>query len=485
MLRKIGTIVCLSVIVQLQSFGQSDITSKQLSLAEHALLDFITSDSINDLSLDLFNENLRFGVPTKLTNGTSLLKKKDTIYLQLMGSGRLYQIQKQGKGIYNLIRLDSTFYAGSNFGCINLLYKDTLFQFGGTGFWNIKNHFTFYSKKTHEWEFFTTKQPLPVYQSPEKGIIHYTDQEKGKLYLSNSINRLEFPASLNTSLTDTCSVFDFKEKTWKNLGRINPRLKEIAEKSTDLKTIFGPYIVFHSDLEMYWLNFSTNQFGKLVKDKQAEFREKWLKIYKGKPEYMFQFVMGNQFYLIRIENNGELQYESIELDNKDFNDSDAQPIYSNNFINTLLRNIEPGRPIIGNVFIVLLVLLLYSFYNKHIQKKKTPMEVQSILYKNFYSALTAVEKELIQAIYELQIKQEQISIKTINKIMGVQQKDTITQNKSRSDYFLRINQKFKLATRASELLIVKQREETDKRIYNYNINPVFIDSMKTLILNNQ
>ena len=485
MLRKIGTIVCLSVIVQLQSFGQSDITSKQLSLVEHALLDFITSDSINDLSLDLFNENLRFGVPTKLTNGTSLLKKKDTIYLQLMGSGRLYQIQKQGKGIYNLIRLDSTFYAGSNFGCINLLYKDTLFQFGGTGFWNIKNHFTFYSKKTHEWEFFTTKQTLPVYQSPEKGIIHYTDQEKGKLYLSNSINRLEFPASLNTSLTDTCSVFDFKEKTWKNLGRINPRLKEIAEKNTDLKTIFGPYIVFHSDLEMYWLNFSTNQFGKLVKDKQAEFREKWLKIYKGKPEYMFQFVMGNQFYLIRIENNGELQYESIELDNKDFNDSDAQPIYSNNFINTLLRNIEPGRPIIGNVFIVLLVLLLYSFYNKHIQKKKTPMEVQSILYKNFYSALTAVEKELIQAIYELQIKQEQISIKTINKIMGVQQKDTITQNKSRSDYFLRINQKFKLATRASELLIVKQREETDKRIYNYNINPVFIDSMKTLILNNQ
>ena len=96
-----------------------------------------------------------------------------------------------------------------------------------------------------------------------------------------------------------------------------------------------------------------------------------------------------------------------------------------------------------------------------------------------------IEKELIQAIYALQIKQEQISIKAINKIIGVQQKDTITQNKSRSDYFLRINQKFKLATRASELLIVKQREVTDKRIYNYNINPVFMDSMKTLFLNNQ
>ena len=92
---------------------------------------------------------------------------------------------------------------------------------------------------------------------------------------------------------------------------------------------------------------------------------------------------------------------------------------------------------------------------------------------------------MIQAIYELQIKQEQISIKAINKIIGVQQKDTITQNKSRSDYFLRINQKFKLATRASELLIVKQREETDKRIYNYNINNQFIEEIKSLILNNQ
>ena len=99
--------------------------------------------------------------------------------------------------------------------------------------------------------------------------------------------------------------------------------------------------------------------------------------------------------------------------------------------------------------------------------------------------MTVIEKELIQAIYELQTKNEQISIKAINKIIGVQQKDILTQNKIRSDYFLRINQKFKLATRASALLIVKQREETDKRIYNYNINPVFIDSMKALILNNQ
>ena len=471
--------------VHFYSFGQTDITNKSLSLAERSLLDFITSDTISDLSLDFFKENLRFGVPTKLANGVSLLKRKDQVYLQLMGSGRLYQIQKQGKLKYDLIRLDSTFHTGSNFGSINFFYKDTLYKLGGIGFWKIKDYFTFFSNKTHEWELVSSKKGVTVYQNPDKGILFYTDQEKGKFYLSNSINQLDFPASFNTSFSDTCRVFDFKERTWENLGKIDPALKEILQKSLDLKSTFGPYLIFHSDLEMYWLNFSSNQYSIFAKDKQAEFREKWLKLYKGMPEHMYQFVMGNHFYLIRIEKNGDVQYESIALSNKDFVETNAQPIYSNNFFVSFLQIIEPGKPIIGNVFIVLLVMLLYSLYNKKIKKDKTPLEVQSILYKNFYSALTAVEKELIHTIYQLQINNEQISIKAINKIIGVQQKDTITQNKSRSDYFLRINQKFKLATRASESLIVKEREATDKRLYNYNINPIFIEALKKLILNNQ
>jgi hypothetical protein len=139
MLQKIRIIFFTLLVVQIHSFGQSDVSNSSISLQERALLDFITTDSVHDLSIDLFNENLRFGVPDRLTNGISLLKKKDRVYIQLMGSGRLYQIQKQMQGKYAFIRLDSTFYAGSNFGCINLFYKDTLIQLGGTGFWNIKN----------------------------------------------------------------------------------------------------------------------------------------------------------------------------------------------------------------------------------------------------------------------------------------------------------------------------------------------------------
>jgi len=42
-----------------------------------------------------------------------------------------------------------------------------------------------------------------------------------------------------------------------------------------------------------------------------------------------------------------------------------------------------------------------------------------------------------------------------------------------------------LATRSKELLIIKQREETDKRQFNYNINTQFLKQMEELILDNQ
>jgi hypothetical protein len=472
-------------ISQCHLSAQEEMVTNPLSKAEISFLNFITKDTVNDLNLDFFKENFRFGIPRKIANGITLIKHKKKLLIQAMGSGRLYQMNKIGESDYQLNRIDSTYHAGVNFGTINWIYHDTVFQFGGIGFWKIKDHFTFFSYKTHEWELFNSNKKVPVYQSPDNGIIYFIDQNNGKFYLTNSILQQDFPNTLTTISDDTCRVFDFKQRTWNELGKLNPNLNELIKKSKDFKTFYGSNIVFHSDLQMYWIDFSKNQFGSLSKNLQADFREKWLELYKGTPEHMYQFVMGSKFYLIKIDKDGILTSESIKMKDNDFIDSEAKPIYTNSLLQKFLKLTAPSRPVIGNVFVLLMAFLLYTFYNKRFKRKKLPVEVQSILYKNFFSALTIVEKELIQAIFQLQVKNEQISIKSINKIIGVHQKDTITQNKSRSDLFLRINQKFKLATRESELLIVKQREESDKRQYNYNINMEFIKQIEKLFLDNQ
>lgn len=475
---------CMLLIVHLNLMAQSEMVINPFSKAEISFLDFITKDSTSDLNLNFFKENFRFGFYSKV-NGISLIKQKKGLFIQPMGSGRLYQIQKTGESNYRLNRLDSTVHTGVNFGGINWIYHDTVFQFGGIGFWKIKDHFTFFSNKTHEWELLSSNKKVPVFQSATNGLIYYTDKMNGKFYLSNSIYQIDFPNTLTTNSDDTCRVFDLRDRTWKELGKLNPTLKELSKKSSDQRSYYGTNVVFHADLELYWVNFANNEFGSLSKSIQAEFREKWLDIYKIAPEHMYQFVMGTNFYLIKIDKEGSLSYETIALNDQDFIDAESKPVYTNSLIERFLSFIAPGRPIIGNALVLLIAILLFTLYNKRFKRKKLPSEVQSILYKNFFSALTIVEKELIQSIYQLQINNEQISIKNINKIIGVQQKDTITQNKSRSDIFLRINQKFKLATRSSELLIVKQREESDKRQYNYNINTEFMNQIAKLILNNQ
>jgi hypothetical protein len=456
-----------------------------LSKVEIALLDFITKDSSNDLVLNFLKEDFRLGVTKKLSNGTSFIKRNGKVFIQILGTGRLYEIAKKSQGNYQFIRIDSTIHIGSNFSTLNWIHKDTLFQFGGTGFWKVRDYMSYFSPQTHEWEIYNTVNAASISISDKNSVMYFMDEKLGKLYLSNSIKQQDFPKSLTIVDIDSSIVFDFAKRKWENLGALNPKLKELIKKQESQLNPFGPYLIFHSDLELYWLNFSTNSYGTFSTSKQSEFREKYLKIYNNSRDYSIQFVLGSNYYLIKISQEGLLSFESISLSLKDINEKGGAVIYSNNRFVQLMKVLEPGEPIIGNALIVLFIILIYNFIQNKRKKKTIPDEIQTILYKNFYDAITIVEKELIQNIFQCQKNNEHISIKMINKIIGVQQKDILTQNKSRSDHFLRINQKFKLATRSKELLITKQREASDKRQFNYNINPQFLKQIEGLILNNQ
>jgi len=456
-----------------------------LSKVEITLLDFITKDSSNDLVLNFLKEDFRLGVAKKLSNGTNFIKRKGKVYIQILGTGRLYEIAKKSQGNYQFTRIDSTIHIGSNFSTLNWMHKDTLFQFGGTGFWKVRDYISYFSPQTHEWEIYNTVNTASISLSDKNSVLYFMDEKLGKLYLSNSIKQQDFPKTLTIVDIDSSIVFDFAKRKWENLGALNPKLKELIKKQESQLNPFGPYLIFHSDLELYWLNFSTNSYGTFSTSKQSEFREKYLKLYNNSRDYNIQFVLGSNYYLIKITQEGLLNFESISLSLKDIKEEGGAVIYSNNRFVKIMKVLEPGEPIIGNALIVLFVIFIYNFIQNKRKKKTIPDEVLTILYKNFYSGITIVEKELIQTIFQCQMSNEQISIKMINKIIGVQQKDILTQNKSRSDHFLRINQKFKLATRSKELLIIKQREETDKRQFNYNINPQFLKQMEGLILNNQ
>jgi hypothetical protein len=130
------------------------------------------------------------------------------------------------------------------------------------------------------------------------------------------------------------------------------------------------------------------------------------------------------------------------------------------------------------IFIGITIILI----TKKVRNKNTaPIEVMTILYNNFYSSLSIIEKELILVLFEYQQKGAELNTKIINKIIGVQQKDTLTQNKSRSDHFIKINQKFSLATQHKTPLIMKNRDQQDKRQFNYTLNLEYIGAIEKLL----
>jgi hypothetical protein len=211
-------------------------------------------------------------------------------------------------------------------------------------------------------------------------------------------------------------------------------------------------------------------------------KQPWLSLYSTKESYeSLQFNLGSTVYLIKITAGKKLSYATYSFDATDIDQSTVQYVYkvenplTHFFFNKVIPYFTPS------VSITILIAFGIFFIVYRQRKKRVPKEVTARLNYNFYHSLTIIEKELIQVLYLHHRKGDSISTKVINKIIGVQNKDVLTQNKSRSDHFLKINQKYKLSTQQQLPLIVKTRDSIDKRQYNYGLEPSYLVYLEKMI----
>ena len=461
--------------------GQSVKTISTINETESALLDILYKDTVNPLQIKLEGEVFKFGI-NPFTNSTiSLLKNKKEIYIQPLGTGKLYQVKKEEKGKYHLERIDSTYFNGANFNAINFFMNDTLFQYGGDGYWHIRGYLTYFSYKTHEWELYNANRLVIAFEDGNNNLVYNIDRKKRNLYLSNSFSQVDFPASLNVESIDSVYQYNTQSRIWTTLGKTNPLLKAIIETKGALHYQMNEYSIIQNKLELIWADFENNTFGKFKERANGEFKENWLSIYLNNTKYnSLQFFLGNTFYLIKIDAENKLTYNSFQITNDALDLSNQQPIYipTNKFVQLLSHHIIDITlyVILGSISITIVIFWL----KRRNTKKELNKEVSHILNNHFFESLTVIEKELIEALYEYQLKGGFVSTKLINKIIGVQNKDVMTQNKNRSDYFLKINQKFKFATHKELPLIIKTRDGLDKRQFNYGLQEAYISELTFL-----
>jgi len=481
-MKMVRLILSLILITQaFFSFAQVKKVNNPLQEQEIALLNLISADSINPLNIQLKSTLFSFGLDTKTFKDIALIKKGRNIWIQALGSGKLYKLEKY-KNSYSLLRIDSTIHSGVNYKAFTFQLNDTLFQYGGSGFWHMRGIMTYFSPKTHEWELYPSNAIVNGYDDNLNIIKYKLDTEASKLYMTKSLDYANIPKDFSIKDIDSCYEFDFHKNTWTNLGATNPELIKVLQNANYYNYNINDLLIFQNYLDYYWINFKKNEFGKITPQRNNIMKQPWLSLYTTKESYeSLQFNLGNTAYLIKIISGNKLSYASYQINAEDLDRSTIQYIYKveNPIIHFIFNNVFPFFTPSVSIVILIAFGLFFLIYRQ--RKKRVPKEVTARLNYNFYHSLSIIEKELVQVLYQNHKKGESISTKVINKIIGVQNKDVLTQNKSRSDHFLKINQKYKLSTQEPLPLIVKTRDSIDKRQYNYGLEPSYLLYLEKMI----
>ena len=475
-------ILSLSFIIYFNSsFTQEKKVGNPLQDQEIALLNIITSDSVNSLNIKLNSSLFNFGLDTKNFKHIALIKKGKNTWIQPSGTGKLFKIEKN-KSSYTLIRIDSTIHSGVNYQAFTFQLNDTIFQYGGSGFWHMRGIMTYFSPQTNEWELYPSNAIVNGYDDFDNIIKYKLDTRTNKLYATKSLAYSNMPRDFSLNNIDSCFEFDFHKNTWTNLGATNPALIKTLESATYYNYNLNQILIFQNYLDYYWIDFSKNEYGKMKSSSNQKMKQAWLSLYSTKETYDgLQFNLGNTAYLVKILSGNKLSYSTYTINTEDIDRSSIQYIYkvenplAHFFFNKVIPYFTPS------ISITILIAFGIFFIVYRQRKKRVPKEVNARLNYNFYHSLTIIEKELIQVLYLNHQKGESISTKVINKIIGVQNKDVLTQNKSRSDHFLKINQKYKLSTQQQLPLIIKTRDSVDKRQYNYGLEPSYLLYLEKMI----
>lgn len=153
-----------------------------------------------------------FDVRSAFYSGDSVV----TFTLDGLGNVYAYRVNTQ-----TLERLDATFFKGYNFGSSVFMRKDTLFSFGGYGFWHYNNTQTFFDKRIKEWFDYKLNKLGP--ETIKAGLQGYNAAED-VFYSGWSVYD---PTTIGGERKNSSKFyqFDFKTRTWEYLGEINPKIQ--------------------------------------------------------------------------------------------------------------------------------------------------------------------------------------------------------------------------------------------------------------------
>ena len=448
MLRRLTTAVLLILISLSKIYCQDS-----LKINTHLLLQKLVSlknkhfTVENDAIINIIPiENPQFEAWEK-----RIIKTPDETFIRLDGTGRVYKINSLQKDSILISRIDNTTYFGYNFKSINFEYKGKLYSFGGEGFWRRNGQLRVFSDIKKEWDI------IPLnYEIPTINQLYFLDYPTGKLYYAARTFK-DFATNKMVDL-DEWYCLDLNTFTNHPLGSINEELKGLIPILKDPNNLnsyslpeFKGIIFTDNEHNHKFIHLPTLMIYDINNDRLIQ------SLKPASKGYGFTKTIFAVDSTIYIMNPSTKNLDSILIKKPFYNTNAGKSI----FRSSLMLTSSMKLLLLGTVVISLIAFLNFLF-----KKKKTnPINGSTV---NQFIIFDPIEKILINL---LKVNLENgVTIPEVNDLLGLSKKPLSIQKKNRNEVILNINKKYKILQDSEEDLIIRRRDEYDKRSFIYFLN---------------
>ena len=391
-----------------------------------------------------------------------VLKNSSGLYILIDGTGRVYKAKGLRGADVVFQRMDSTHFYGYNGSAIIFSHNDSIFSFGGGGFWRMSGHLRYYSPTDHEWNIKTTDTEVPAID-----IFHSFNPDKKKLFY------LQVPFrdyATGTEYTDYLMYsLDLKTRTNTKLGRLNKNLTNFTPPGryyVNIPFLNGSLISFNA-FTQYFISVQENKVYKVVNDQIQN-------AFYGKSDHTFPkniFAIGDTIYYT-TSNDSAYRLHSLRISSKDFI-KESYPMYEP------VQDSTSTKYLLGGSALLLLTAGIFLYLKPKRANLVAGNEPEKTVIDPEEDELkfNPIELLLIQQLLDASKLNKQFSVEDINTALGLGRKSLEVQKKGRTETINRINHKFKVIYKSSTELIERVRLKEDKRFYNYFINKENVQKM--------
>lgn len=363
----------------------------------------------------------------------------------------IFMLDPMGGGVWafsndSIKRLDRSFKHRMQIDATVISRKDTIFKYGGYGFWSMRNFFTFYDFESREWEMYP---PINSDEIPKgtAGSFHIQKGDEVLIFGGKSLNEKDL---IDQYSNQDIWRFNFKTKDWKFIG------KAYEDYNTFKMAIpFEDKIAFFGDTEIQVVSPHQNSVKYYAQNSLH------LKLIKSNK--VTSFYKDGVFYCFTYSSNTE----QLNLVTRNIDE----------FFGPELREDKmyaSYSPMWNALYLIFLLPIGYIFKKVKalkLQKNKISIQGSGVTHKNIFYALNEIELSILKLL----LKEGSVDTSKILSIVENPDHNYSHNMRTKNKVVGELHYKIKTILKTEEEIVSIQKSSKDKRILIYSINTRFFN----------